>query len=346
MHNFAAGPAMMHPRVKQRLVQMLLDWQGCGMGITEVPHRSEMFRTFLRHVQEKVLKTMGLTQDFEVLLFSGTTRSHFSLIAQQFLKQGAEYAVTGHWSAWAAQAAQRYGTVQICSRWQDCETRPGVDFAYACLNETIDGIQCRALPDVGLPWVVDATSEIFSRPIDFQNINLMLAGAQKNAGIAGLTIVIVRKIWLNQARLIDPVFSYVRQSQAENLFATPPAFAIAALDATLDWIAENGGVRAMHERAQKRSALVYDEIDHSHGFYRNAVSTDCRSLMNIPFHLPTQALTERFLCQAEVNGLLNLKGHTSVGGIRASMYNAMPQQAAEDLVRFMKNFRLQQDNHE
>ena len=338
MYNFAAGPAMMHPQVKQRLSQMLLDWQDSGMGITEVPHRSALFRDFLRKVQDKVLATLGLTDDFEVLLLSGTTREHFSLIAQQFLNTQALYVQTGHWSKWAANSALRYGSVQSCSL-ENCQSLGrNFDYAYACLNETIEGIQYVELPRLGLPWFVDATSEIFSRPIDFECIDLMLAGAQKNAGIAGLVIVIVRKSRLLQARVTDPSFSYLEQYRAHNLYATPPALAIAALDATLDWIAQNGGIQAMHRQAKERSALIYAGIDQSQGFYRNGVAPELRSVMNVPFSLAKAHLTELFLKQAQERGLCNLKGHRSLGGIRASMYNAMPMQAAQDLADFMDAF--------
>lgn len=347
LYNFAAGPAMLAPSVKKALAAMILDWRGTGLSITEVPHREEAFESFLRELQAKVRRLLGVNDGYEVLFLMGGARLLFALIAEQFLKERAAYAVTGYWSALAAKTAERYGEVTTLPMTGHPEgpipTNLQTDYLFLCSNETIGGVQYATWPETTLPLVIDASSDIFSRRFDMSNVALLMAGAQKNAGIAGVSIVVVRKDWLAQAKIAEPLLSFREHARAENLLVTPPALALGALDATLTWIEESGGVEYFEALNEKKAALIYKSIDESAGFYQNPVERGARSKMNVVFSLRDDSLTKAFLDGAQQRGLLNLKGHRSAGAVRASIYNAMPLEGVEALCEWMADFQKQYD---
>lgn len=342
-YNFAAGPAMLAPSVKQALVSMITDWRGTGLSITEVPHRSELFVGFLHELQDKVRRLLGVDDRYEVLFLMGGARLLFALIAEQFLKAKGAYAVTGYWSDLAARTAQRYGSVVTLDMLGNPEMPiPAdlqADYLFICSNETIGGVQYRQWPKTSLPLIVDASSDIFSRRIDMTNVALLMAGAQKNAGIAGVSIVVVRKDWLAGAKIAEPLLSFREHARADNLLVTPPALALGALDATLSWLEASGGVECLEKINEKKASLIYKSIEESNGFYRNEVQASARSKMNVVFSLRDEALTQAFLQGAQQRGLLNLKGHRLAGAIRASIYNAMPIEGVEALCEWMAEFQ-------
>lgn len=345
VYNFAAGPAMLAPSVKQALASMIVDWRGTGLSITEVPHRGEMFGDFILALQAKVRRMLGVDERYEVLFLMGGARLLFALIAEQFLHTKAAYALTGYWSEKAAKCAQRYGEV-LTVDWQsgnraNLDVATGCDYLFLCSNETIGGVQFDHWPQTDLPLVIDASSDIFSRPIDMSNVAILMAGAQKNAGIAGLSIVVVRKDWLEKAKVNEPLLSFREHSRAGNLLVTPPALALGALDATLDWIESEGGVEYFEKINAEKASLIYKTIDASGGFYLNDVPSHSRSRMNVVFTLAKEDMTSAFLIGAQERGLLNLKGHRSAGGIRASIYNAMPIEGVKALCDWMVDFQKQ-----
>lgn len=343
VYNFAAGPSMMAPEVKQALAQSLVDWQGTGFSIAEVPHRSQPFVDYLSQTQAMVRHHLGIGQEYEVLFLSGGARTQFALIASQFLKTRATYVVTGHWSAMAAHDAQRYGHVdQVVSNGKIPESfavAEDSDYVFLCSNETIDGVEFATYPVSPVPLIVDASSDIFARRVDMSNVALLMAGAQKNMGIAGLIVVVVRKDFLAKARQIDPSLSYVEHAKKGNLLVTPCAAAIAATHETLNWLERCGGVEAIEAINREKARTLYREIDASEGFYRNTIAIKDRSITNVVFSLPDESLQEAFLSGAEQRGLVNLRGHRSAGGIRASIYNAMPLQAVQALAAWMQEFK-------
>ena len=347
LYNFAAGPAMLAPSVKKALAAMILDWRGTGLSITEVPHRDKLFGDFLLELQGKVRRLLGVDERYEVLFLMGGARLLFALIAEQFLKEKAAYAVTGYWSALAARTAERYGQVQTIEMIgkpqlpipQDIQA----DYLFVCSNETIGGVQSAMWPKTALPLIVDASSDIFSRRFDMSNVALLMAGAQKNAGIAGVSLVVVRKDWLETAKVAEPLLSFREHARAGSLLVTPPALALGALDATLSWIEASGGVEYFEKLNEEKAALIYKSIDESRGFYRNTVEPLARSKMNVVFSLRDDALTQAFLQGAEQRGLLNLKGHRSAGAIRASIYNAMPLAGVQALCEWMAAFQKQNE---
>ena len=346
-YNFAAGPAMLAPSVKQALASMIIDWRGTGLSSTEIPHRSELFKQFLDELRAKVRHLLGVDDRYEGLFVMGGARLLFALIAEQFLKNKGVYAVTGYWSDLAARTAQRYGLVEKIEMVGKPQTALPQnlqgDYLFVCSNETIGGVQCTQWPQTDLPLVVDASSDIFSRRFDMRGVGHLMAGAQKNAGIAGVSLVVVRKDWLAEAKIAEPLLSFREHARANNLLVTPPALALGALDATLSWIEASGGVEYFEKLNEEKAALIYKSIDESQGFYQNTIDVSARSKMNVVFSLQDEALTQAFLQGAEQRGLLNLKGHRVTGAIRASISNAMPLEGVEALCAWMADFQKQ--NH-
>ncbi|MGH8397844.1 MAG: 3-phosphoserine/phosphohydroxythreonine transaminase [Gammaproteobacteria bacterium] len=352
VYNFGAGPAMLPESVLQDVQQELPDYRGSGISIMEMNHRSDAFRDIATQAEADLRELMTIPEKFAVLFLHGGASLQFAMAPLNLLgnRRIANYVNTGHWSARALREAGRFCTVQVAadggasaytsippvSHWQ-------LDYNGAYLhytvNETIGGVECHWLPEVrDMPLVADMTSMILSRPIDVNRYTLIYAAAQKNLGIAGLTIAIVRR-----DRLLDPpagtpsMLDYREHIKAHSLFNTPPVFAWYVAGKMLAWVKSEGGIAALAERNQRKANELYALIDES-GFYLSRVDRACRSWMNVPFRLADPGLEAAFLQQAAAVGLVGLAGHRSVGGMRASLYNAMPEAGVHALADFMREF--------
>lgn len=324
----------------------LLDWQGLGCSVMELSHRSAEFIALAEQAEQDLRDLLAIPRHYKVLFCQGGGRGQFAAVPLNLtssLGHSADYAVTGSWSKAAlkeassllvAHHANADQTLDV-ARWQSSE-----DTAYFhyCENETVDGIELNQIPTVGAPLVVDMSSNILSRPVDIERFGLIYAGAQKNIGPAGLALVIVREDLLGQARSITPqIMNYQTLAIHRSMYNTPPTFAWYLAGLVFKWIKDQGGVTEMAKRSQAKSRMLYQEIDSS-DFYQNTVPLAVRSRMNIPFQLADASLDKLFLQQAEASGLKALAGHRSVGGMRASLYNAMPLEGVQVLVDFMADF--------
>jgi phosphoserine aminotransferase len=351
VHNFNAGPAVLPQAVLQRAQAELLDYQGRGMSILEMSHRSKEYEAVNSSAEARLKALLGLGDDYRVLLLQGGASAQFALIPMNFLPQGsvADYVLTGAWGEKALEEAKRLGQANVAATTAEggfravpaelkLSERPA--YVHITSNETIQGVQWPALPDVGdLPLVADMSSDILSRPFDATKFALIYAGAQKNIGPAGVTAVIVRKAFLETGRADLPaIFSYKTHAKNSSLYNTPPAYAVYLLDLVLAWIEDLGGLPAMAERNAAKAALVYGAIDRSGGFYRGHAELACRSPMNVTFRLPEEALEKQFVAETLAQGMVGLAGHRSVGGIRASLYNALEPASAAALATFMDEF--------
>ena len=351
IYNFAAGPAMLPESVLLRAQQELLNWQDTGVSIMEIGHRTPDFQNLLTKLEKNLRTLITIPANYKVLFLAGGAQGHFSLIPMNLTKinRNVDYFVSGIWSERAAKFAAKYAQVNIVTKassiaipdkstWQ---LNPDADYAYYCQNETIDGIQFSEIPDTGkVPLVVDMTSSILSAPIDVTKFGLIFASAQKNLGIAGITLLIIRDDLLNQALDVVPeVFNYTLQAEQRSLVNTIPIFPIYIMDLMVDWIMhDQGGLNAIAAANTRKVSQLYACIDSSNGFYRNNVDQGYRSQINIPFNLPNDELLQLFLMEAEQQGLKYLKGHKLVGGARASLYNAMPEAGVIALIEFMRRF--------
>lgn len=343
IYNFAPGPSILAPEVKENLAAMVLDWAD-GLSLAEYPHRSLRFESLLDESRNAVRRLLRIGDEYEVLFLMGGARQQFDWIARNFLQSKACYWVTGHWSEMAARIAQSFGDVTQIESLAITQELKGFDYQFACINETVDGIELMQLPKADAPWVIDASSNIFSRPIDMSGVGLLMAGAQKNAGIAGVTIVVIHQKFLSRAKVEakDRLYSYQAHVKAGSMLVTPPTLAIGAMKCVLDWIEAQGGIEALSKINETKAQLLYQAIDESKGFYCARVPQPYRSRMNVVFDLESEELLEAFLQGAQAQGLLNLRGHRSAGGVRASIYNAMPLAGVKALVDWMKFFQDQQ----
>lgn len=343
IYNFAPGPSVLAPEVKEHLAAMVLDWAD-GLSLAEYPHRSLRFEALLEESRSAVRRLLNIGDEYEVLFLMGGARQQFDWIARNFLQSKACYWITGHWSEMASKIARPFGEVSQIKSLSITEEIKGFDYQFACINETVDGIELTKLPKADAPWVIDASSNIFSRSIDMTGVGLLMAGAQKNAGIAGVTIVVIHQDFLAQAKVDvkDYLYSYQAHVRAGSMLVTPPTLAIGAMKCVLDWIEAQGGVNELVKVNDTKAQLLYRTIDESKGFYRARVMSPYRSRMNVVFDLESEELLEAFLQGAQTQGLLNLRGHRSVGGVRASIYNAMPLSGVKALVDWMKFFQNQQ----
>ncbi|KAI8785532.1 phosphoserine aminotransferase [Biomphalaria glabrata] len=356
--NFSAGPAKLPAAVLAHAQKEMLDHKDSGVSVMELSHRSSEFIKILHAAEEKLRHLLTIPDNYKVLFLQGGGTGQFSAVPLNLmqLKPGhsADYIITGSWSAKAAQEAEKYGTVNLVipkpkkytsipdrSTWT---LNPDASYFYYCANETIDGVEFQYIPETnGVPIVCDMSSNILTRHLDISKFGLIFAGAQKNIGPAGVTLVIIREDLIGFAMKVCPViFDYKVQAGNNSLYNTPPTYGIYMMGLVFDWIEEVGGVHKMEENAIKKSGLVYDLIDHSEGFYNCPLDLDCRSRMNIPirigFHGAHDVLEKKFSDESTSNGYLQLKGHRSVGGIRVSLYNAVTVEETEHLVEFMKGF--------
>jgi phosphoserine aminotransferase len=354
--NFSPGPAVLPLPVLEQAQRELVCLPGYGMSVLEMSHRAEGFLAILAAAKQLLKELLQIPENYRLIFLQGGSRLQFSMVPMNLLRgqsAPAEYVVTGSWSKMAVDEARREGQVNIA--WDGKATgydrlpRPGelkipadAAYAYFCSNETIQGVQFAAEPQVGsVPLVCDASSDFLHRPLPIAKYGLIYACAQKNAGPAGVTVVIIRDDLL--ARSQDSLPGYLNYSnhvKEDSLYNTPPCFAIYLMKLVLEWLrGEVGGLAKMHAHNRDKARLLYDAIDQSGGFYRGHAQPPDRSLMNVTFRLPSEALEKEFVKAGEDRGLDGLKGHRSVGGIRASIYNAMPVAGVESLATFMSEFK-------
>ncbi|QEW05686.1 3-phosphoserine/phosphohydroxythreonine transaminase [Nitrincola iocasae] len=353
--NFSAGPAALPDEVLQQAQRDLCDWQGKGLSIMEMSHRSDEFVSVAQQAEQDLRDLMSIPDHYKVLFLQGGASSQFAMLPMNLLrgKQTADYINTGIWSKKAIAEASRYCTVNIAATTEaehflraptpaEIQLSPDAAYLHYTSNETIGGVEFNYIPDSGsVPLIVDMSSDILSGPIDVSRFGVIYAGAQKNIGPAGLTVVIVREDLLGHTLAGTPtMYDYKVHAEGESMHNTPPTFAWYLSGLVFDWLKRQGGVAAMAEVNQRKAAKLYAAIDRS-DFYANPVAIDSRSGMNVPFTLADAALDKLFLQQAEAAGLLNLKGHRSVGGMRASIYNAVPEAAVDALLTFMSEFETQ-----
>ena len=351
-YNFSAGPSVMPEEVLRKAASEMLDYKGSGMSVMEMSHRGPVFKKIFDETKVKLKALYNVPDTYEILFLQGGATSQFAAIPMNLIEGGkADYAVTGRFSALAAEEAGKYGNVNISysgkeegfrripSR-NELKLSDDAKYFYYCDNNTIYGTQWSYIPDVNSELVCDISSSALSKQIDISKFGLLYAGAQKNMAPAGLTTVIVKKSLSGRELPITPkIMSYKVQIEKDSMLNTPPCWCIYMLGLTIDWIAEKGGIEMMQKNARERSALLYDFLDES-SFYIKRAELKSRSPMNVTFKTPSEELDAAFCKEAEQKGLLSLKGHKSTGGIRASLYNAMPIEGVRALVDFMKEFEI------
>ena len=352
VYNFSAGPAMLPQAVLEKAQQEFLDWNGSGMNVMEMSHRGKEFMSIAQQAEADLRDVMQIPDNYKVLFLQGGASSQFAGIPMNLLrgKTTADYFNTGQWSKKAISEAKRYCDVNVVASSEaenfstvpEKETwnlNPDAAYVHYTTNETIGGVEFDEIPDVGdVPLVVDISSTILSRPVDVSKFALIYAGAQKNVGPAGLTIVIVRDDLIGDTLPGTPtMFDYKVQADNDSMYNTPPTYALYLAGLVFQWVKDLGGLSGMAEINKRKADKLYAAIDNS-GFYQNPVNPKYRSWMNIPFTLNDSSLDADFLAGAKEAGLLTLKGHRSVGGMRASIYNAMPEEGVDTLIAYMQDF--------
>lgn len=351
-YNFSAGPAVLPEPVLRQARDEMLDWQGSGMCVAEMSHRGKEFMAIASQAEADLRELLAIPSDYKVLFLQGGASSQFAMVPMNLLSRGAgaDYLKTGSWSKKAIAEAKHFGDAQVAASTEDTRfTRVPAqgdlglssDAAYVHYtpNETIEGVEFPYIPDVGdRPLVADMSSTILSRPIDVSRYGLIYAGAQKNMGPAGLTVVIVREDLIGSPLPGTPtMFDYRTHAESESMYNTPPTYAWYLAGLVFQWLKGLGGLQAMATINERKARALYEVIDGS-DFYANPVEPSCRSWMNVPFTLADPELDAKFLGEAKEAGLLTLKGHRSVGGMRASIYNAMPEEGVQALIAFMREF--------
>ncbi len=352
VYNFSAGPAVLPQEVLQQAKDEMLDWHGCGMSVMEMSHRGAEFSSIAAEAEADLRELMGIPDDYKVMFLQGGASSQFAAIPMNLLRgrKGADYINTGSWSKKAIAEAKRYCEVNVAATTEESKftTTPdqgdlslSADAAYVHYtpNETIQGVEFPYIPDTGdVPLIADMSSNILSRPVDVSRFGMIYAGAQKNIGPAGLSVVIIREDLLGDVLPETPtMFNYAIMAEGGSMYNTPPTYSWYLAGLVFKWLKKNGGLQAMAQVNERKAAKLYAAIDAS-GFYSNPVETNSRSWMNVPFVLANSELDATFLSEAKEAGLVTLKGHRSVGGMRASIYNAMPEQGVDALIGFMADF--------
>ena len=355
VHNFSAGPAALPESVLRQAAEEMLDWHGSGMSVMEMSHRGKEFISIHAEAESLLRELLAIPASYKVLFMQGGAIGENAIVPMNMLrgKASADYIDTGEWSKKSIKEAKKYGKVNVAASAADSgyttiparstwKLDPEAAYVHICSNETIGGVEYHFTPETGsVPLVADMSSSILSRPVDVSKYGLIYGGAQKNIGPAGLTIVIVREDLIGQALPATPsAFDYKTVADNESMYNTPPTYAIYIAGLVFHWIKAQGGLVAMEAHNRKKAALLYDYLDTT-AFYIAPVAKDCRSLMNVPFKLKDEALDAAFLKGAEARGMVQLKGHRSVGGMRASIYNAMPIEGVQALVAYMKEFEAQ-----
>lgn len=358
--NFSAGPANLPDEVLQRAADEMLDWHGSGMSVMEMSHRGKEFISIYESAEADFRELMAIPRQFKILFMQGGGLAENAIVPLNLSRgTSADFIVTGSWSGKSQKEAQKYCDAQVAatnendghtgippaSSWK---LRPDASYVHLCSNETIHGVEFQDLPDLtslgcNAPLVIDFSSHVASRTVDWTRVGLAFGGAQKNLGPAGVTVVVVREDLLGHALPICPsAFNYKTVAENDSMYNTPPTYAIYIAGLTFKWLKQQTdgtaeGIAAMERRNQAKAKMLYDAIDQS-GLYVNKVSPDCRSRMNVPFFLRDESRNDAFLSGARLRGLLQLKGHKSVGGMRASIYNAMPLAGVQALVSYLKEF--------
>jgi phosphoserine aminotransferase len=351
--NFSAGPAVLPETVLQQARDELLDWHGSGCSVMEMSHRGKEFISIAEKAEADLRELMGIPASYKVLFLQGGASAQFAMVPMNLLrgKKSADYINTGEWSKKAIKEAKLYGAVNVAASSEatkfttapaqsELKLDPNAAYVHYTPNETIGGVEFSYLPQTGnVPLVADLSSTILSRPIDVTKFGLIYAGAQKNIGPAGLVIVIVREDLIGQTVPGTPsMLDYKIQADNGSMYNTPPTYAWYIAGLVFEWLKKNGGLAAMAKTNERKAKKLYDYIDSSGGYYKNPVEKQSRSWMNVPFTLKDEKLDEPFLKGAKAAGLVQLKGHRSVGGMRASIYNAMPEAGIDALIAYMKDF--------
>jgi len=351
--NFNAGPAMLPPPVLEQVQAELRDYHGRGMSIMEMSHRSREYEAINSQAEARFKRLLGVGDGYRVVFLQGGASLQFAMLPMNFLPpdRPADYLVTGAWAEKAHEQAAALGRARIAAttkeggyrrmpRPAEMQLSPNPAYVHLTSNETIQGTQWHTFPDVGdRPLVADMSSDMLSRPIDAGRFAMIYAGAQKNLGPSGVTAVLLRESWLAQAQPHVPtMLAYSTHVKNNSLYNTPPSFAVYVLGLVLEWIEKLGGLPAMAQRNAHKAQIVYGAIDASAGYYRGHAETESRSLMNVTFRLPTEALEKQLVTEAQNQDMVGLAGHRSVGGIRASLYNAVSPEACQALASFMADF--------
>jgi len=353
IYNFGAGPAVLPEPVLEEAQRNLMALPGVGMSVLEISHRSKAFDEIIGGCEADIRRLAGISSDYQVLFLQGGASLQFSMVPMNLLPASgrADYIVTGSWSKKAVKEAQKSGTVQIaCTTEADNFSRippqtelkldPSADYVHFTSNETIHGVEWKTEPQTGsVPLVCDASSDIFSQPIEVGKYALIYAGAQKNLGPSGVTLVLVRNDLLERVpKNLPTMLDYRIQAENKSLYNTPPVFGVYIMRLVMKGLLERGGLEAIGRENAAKAKILYDALAASGGYYRPHARPDSRSNMNVTFRLPSEDLEKRFVAEARASKLDGLKGHRSVGGIRASLYNAFPKAGVEKLVSFMKEF--------
>ena len=353
VYNFSAGPSMLAESVLKTAADEMLDYHGCGQSVMEMSHRSKIYKTIIEGAEALLREVMNIPDNYKVLFLQGGASTQFAAIPLNLMNGSgkADYVITGQWANKAFKEAARYGEAKAVASSADktysyipkldpATFTKDADYFYICMNNTIYGTKFHELPETGdVPLIADISSCILSEPIDVSKFGMLYAGAQKNVAPAGLTIVIIRGDLLGHARDITPtMLNYVTHAEAGSMFNTPPCYNIYICKLVLEWLKNDiGGLENMKKINEEKSGMIYDFLDNSKMF-RGTVVPEDRSMMNIPFVTDSDELNAKFIKEAEEAGFVNLKGHRSLGGMRASVYNAMPVEGCRKLVEFMKKF--------
>lgn len=352
IYNFSAGPAVLPEEVLKEAAEEMLDYRGCGMSVMEMSHRSKVYETIIKEAEADLRELMNIPDNYKVLFLQGGASQQFAAIPMNLMKNKvADYIVTGQWAKRAFQEAQIYGKAnkiassedETFSYIPDCSDLPvsqDADYVYICENNTIYGTKFKTLPNTkGKTLVADVSSCFLSEPVDVTKYGLLYGGVQKNIGPAGVVIVIIREDLITEDTLpgTPTMLKYKTHADAQSLYNTPPAYGIYICGKVFKWLKKMGGLETMKQRNEEKAKILYDFLDESQ-LFKGTVRKEDRSLMNVPFVTGSDQLDAKFVKEAKAAGLENLKGHRSVGGMRASIYNAMPKEGVEALVAFMKKF--------
>ena len=351
--NFSAGPSMLPVPVLEKAAKQMLNYENSGMSVMEMSHRSSSYLDIFNKTKDLLKKVMNIPDGYEIVFIQGGATQQFSMVPLNLLKNGkADYIITGSFSKKAATEAKKYGEINIAYDGSDNDFKhiptqdelkldPEASYVHLCANNTIYGTEWKYVPETnGVPIIADMSSNILSKPIDVSKYGMIYAGAQKNMGIAGLGVAIIKEELLQKVPAKTPVLlDYQLMIDNDSMYNTPPAYAIYVLGLVLEWIDNLGGLEVMEQRNIKKAKLLYDYLDSS-DFYICHSDKDNRSLMNVTFTTPNKDLDAKFVKESIEAGMTNLKGHRSVGGIRASIYNAMPIEGVEKLIAFMKDFEI------
>src|SRR6267142_4031180 len=355
IHNFAAGPAVLPMSVLEEVQRDLIALPGVGMSVLEISHRSTTFESILDRAESDIRSLANIPATYKVLFLQGGASLQFSMVPMNLLSAGqtADYIDSGSWAEKAYKEAKKVGNANVAATTKadhysrvpaqsELKLTPGAAYVHMTSNNTIEGTEFKHLPDVGpgdnVALVSDTSSDMFSRPIDVSRHALIYAGAQKNMGPAGVTVVIIREDLLQRSNKTMPtMLNYAVHAENGSMYNTPPAFAVYALGLVMKWLIAAGGLATIATANERKAGKLYAEIDRT-GFYRGTAHKECRSLMNVTFRLPTEDLEKQFIKESTAAGLDGLKGHRSVGGMRASIYNAFPEDGVDTLVAFMREF--------